>query len=204
MLSSSLLQLTDFGTLRKIFHLRPTNSTDPTSIAFVDEHSPKNIHKIANEFLLRIEKIATLNSSSQLDTDEEENLKNFFFPTRDKMLRYLHLILQYAKTLIEADAKVLEVCTESFVPSPTNNNCYISFSVDIPLFRIWRSQWLIEGPVTIQPFRLPHFSVHRSGQPALPRQLHGRRLVDQSGVFDLPDLHESSLAGTCLSSSWIK
>lgn len=104
-LSSSLIQLTDVGAIRNIFHLKAT--TVPP-VSFVDEFHEKNIHNIANEFLNRIEKIGKLTTKS-VDSEEEENAKNYFFPTRHKMLRYLHLILEYANRLIESDAKVLEV-----------------------------------------------------------------------------------------------
>ena len=105
-LSSSLVQLSDIGNIQKIFHLKATASPEMTKINFVEEFPAKNIHGIANEFLLRIERIGMLDP---VDLDEEENAKNYFFPNRHKMLKYLHLILEYAKPLIESDPKVLEV-----------------------------------------------------------------------------------------------
>ena len=108
-LSGSLVQLSDIGNILKIFHLKATKAADNTLIKFAEEFQEKNIHNIANEFLIRIEKIGAYDPNA-LDAEEEENIKNYFFPTRHKMLRYLHLVLEYAKPLIDADAKVLEVC----------------------------------------------------------------------------------------------
>lgn len=82
-------------------------------MSFVEEFQEKNIHSIANEFLIRIEKIGALESGAEprpAESDDDDTAKNFFFPSRQKMMRYLHLILEYVKPLIEQDAKVLEVC----------------------------------------------------------------------------------------------
>ncbi len=86
-------------------------------ISFAEEFQEKNIHSIANEFLIRIEKIGALGEQHSADSDEEDTAKNFFFPNRQKMMRYLHLILEYVKPLIEQDAKVLEVCVIFALPS---------------------------------------------------------------------------------------
>lgn len=106
-LSSSLVQLSDAGNVLKIFHLKAVAPADMNQISFSEEFQEKNIYSIANEFLIRIEKIGALGNSAE--SDEEDTAKNFFFPNRQKMMRYLHLILEYVKPLIEQDAKVLEV-----------------------------------------------------------------------------------------------
>lgn len=109
-LSSSLIQLSDVGNILKIFHLKALNIPDSAQINFVEEFQEKNIYGMANEFLIRIEKIGMLQPNNiPLDQEEEDSAKNYFFPTRHKMLKYLHLILEHAKVLIESDPKVLEV-----------------------------------------------------------------------------------------------
>lgn len=100
-----MIQLSDIGNVLKIFHLKATTSSETSQLTFVEEFPEKNIHSIANEFLIRIEKIGALEGGSE----EDDTAKNFFFPDRQKMMRYLHLILEYVKPLIEQDAKVLEV-----------------------------------------------------------------------------------------------
>ena len=112
-----MIQLTESGNILKIFHLKGKLISNERKdkkavINFQEEFEENNIYCMANEFLNRIEKVGMLyaeNDHSTIDPKEEDNAKNYFFPTRHKMLKYLHIILEYAKQLIEKDSKVVEV-----------------------------------------------------------------------------------------------
>ena len=114
-LSSSFIHLTESGNIVEVSHLKPSFS----SIKFVDEFQERNILGLANEFIIRIEKYGFNLFDEVLvgSSKDEENEKNFYFPSRKRMFQYLHLLLEFAKKLLENEQKLIEVYSFVFLLS---------------------------------------------------------------------------------------
>lgn len=114
-LSSTIVQISMSGNLKRLYRLRPSGESR-SSITFISEFPERNIFALANEFILRIEKIDLLKSLNPNPTRQQiDSFRSFLFQDKTLAYYYIEYLLEFVKKLLENYSPIIDIQSPGFI-----------------------------------------------------------------------------------------
>lgn len=113
-LSSTIVRVSISGNIKQLHRLQPNESR--SKIIFISEFPERNIFALANEFILRLEKIDLLKSLNQHSTREQiDSFRSFLFQDKTLAYHYIEYLLEFVKKLLENYSPIIDIQSPGFI-----------------------------------------------------------------------------------------